>query len=100
MGWQRNRNARISGDSSAAREVREKTCSNQVGQKNREKNSKNVFSSHTYQEEARPLHHFLLSSLLSSILGKLIIVSQISRLQIAMGGWAWSGSPIEEDMKT
>jgi len=28
----------------------------------------------------------------------LIIVSRISRLQIAMGGWAWSGSPIEEDM--
>jgi hypothetical protein len=27
-----------------------------------------------------------------------MIVSQTSRLQIATGGWAWSGSPIEEDM--
>jgi len=59
MGWQRNRNARISGDSSAAREVREKTCSNQVGQKKEKKIQKMFF-------QVIPIKKKLVLSIISS----------------------------------
>lgn len=59
------RDARISRDSSAARELKEDLFK----PSRKKKKNELFFSSHTYQEEAHPLHHFLLSSLLSSIWG-------------------------------
>jgi hypothetical protein len=51
MGWQMNRNARISGDSSAARgELREDLFKPSRKEAKEKKNKTNCFSSHSYQE--------------------------------------------------
>jgi hypothetical protein len=76
---------RISGDSSAARELREEDLFKASRQ---EKKNQIVFQVIAIKKEARPLHHFLLSSLLSQHFGDVDDDHCQSNKQVAnCNGW-------------